>query len=712
MLSFLLVALFFLISPFTVHAQWTHLSGPTPPPASELTRHGNLWFLGTEIADAGDLFVSEDEGHTWSDVGLPNGGVSALYSHQNVLYVGLYLDGLRRSEDNGNTWTEHLQSGAPTVRVVKSMGGQTLFAGLDPFHPAKLQRSDNNGLTWAQIETGPSLRCFDLALVDGVILAAGEDAGIHRSEDGGLTWGDGSAGLPLGADTHHFVVRGDTVLVAAETVFDPLEIYQSVDLGQSWSQISLDLPSPRGNVVPHFSDHQGALLLGINGTSGHRGLFRSLDGGIHWTHLSAGVPDHPGVFVADVLDGDLVVGTQDGVFRSANDGATWEPSWQGATGIGGGSGTIYAFEKLFVSVGAMGSLTDGIYATDDQGFSWSPAVVPPVNCQSTDFARDDDVLYATLYGADRGVAASFDGGATFNLTDPDWSNSSVLTCIHVHEGVVLAGSWEGIYRSGDGGENWSLNSGTGVVFDLVSHDGAVFAGLYPGGVLRSVNAGLTWSPVNTGLDPNTRINSLAVFDGTVFAASNNGTVFRWDGAGWVDTGYDSGIVYTLVAAAGNLVAGTAYGEVYRTEDGVEWQGFSSGFTDGAIEGSCVTPDQLVLITRHRGIWSRPLTDLGGVSAVEENLPTAGLQLEVSPNPFNPLIILSFYVPQSGPTVIHIHDLAGRRVKTLLNRTLEAGTHTVRWNGRDDDGRSASAGVYLVRVTTGEEKAVKKITLVR
>ena len=42
---------------------------------------------------------------------------------------------------------------------------------------------------------------------------------------------------------------------------------------------------------------------------------------------------------------------------------------------------------------------------------------------------------------------------------------------------------------------------------------------------------------------------------------------------------------------------------------------------------------------------------------------------------------------------------------------EAGTYTVRWDGRDDDGRELASGVYLYRLRTGEGKQVKTRKLV-
>ena len=55
---------------------------------------------------------------------------------------------------------------------------------------------------------------------------------------------------------------------------------------------------------------------------------------------------------------------------------------------------------------------------------------------------------------------------------------------------------------------------------------------------------------------------------------------------------------------------------------------------------------------------------------------------------------------------------GRHVARLLSTMLDAGTHDVTWEGRDDDGAAAAAGVYFVRATGGGETATRKVVLAK
>ena len=57
--------------------------------------------------------------------------------------------------------------------------------------------------------------------------------------------------------------------------------------------------------------------------------------------------------------------------------------------------------------------------------------------------------------------------------------------------------------------------------------------------------------------------------------------------------------------------------------------------------------------------------------------------------------ISVVLPRTEQTELFVHDLIGRRVRTLQRGSLAAGLHQFEWNGRDDSGRRVPAGVYFV-----------------
>jgi len=84
-----------------------------------------------------------------------------------------------------------------------------------------------------------------------------------------------------------------------------------------------------------------------------------------------------------------------------------------------------------------------------------------------------------------------------------------------------------------------------------------------------------------------------------------------------------------------------------------------------------------------------------------------------PNPFNPLTTIEFEIKANMHVSAVVIDLRGRTIATLLNEEINAGSHSLRWNGRTDGGAQAASGTYMVQVRTNEGGLVSsKMTLAR
>lgn len=70
-----------------------------------------------------------------------------------------------------------------------------------------------------------------------------------------------------------------------------------------------------------------------------------------------------------------------------------------------------------------------------------------------------------------------------------------------------------------------------------------------------------------------------------------------------------------------------------------------------------------------------------------------------PNPFNPRTALRFSLARRQQTSLAIYDVSGRRVRDLVDDTLDSGMHEIVWDGTDDAGRALAAGVYWSQLTT-------------
>ncbi|RPH90896.1 MAG: T9SS C-terminal target domain-containing protein, partial [Calditrichaeota bacterium] len=88
-----------------------------------------------------------------------------------------------------------------------------------------------------------------------------------------------------------------------------------------------------------------------------------------------------------------------------------------------------------------------------------------------------------------------------------------------------------------------------------------------------------------------------------------------------------------------------------------------------------------------------------------------------PNPFNPSTTIHYELPSDGFATLKIHDLNGRLVRALVSASEIAGEHAVLWDGTDDAGFKAAAGIYLYQLEFtdrfGERQVlVQKMSLVK
>lgn len=99
-------------------------------------------------------------------------------------------------------------------------------------------------------------------------------------------------------------------------------------------------------------------------------------------------------------------------------------------------------------------------------------------------------------------------------------------------------------------------------------------------------------------------------------------------------------------------------------------------------------------------------------AAPEVTALAGPDLAAEPNPFRGGTVIRFALPEAASVRVAVFDVAGRLVRTLVERPVAAGTYTVRWDGRDDRGHAVSSGVYLYSLQNGDRTVTRRVVRVR
>ncbi|MHB9030894.1 MAG: FlgD immunoglobulin-like domain containing protein [Candidatus Latescibacterota bacterium] len=100
------------------------------------------------------------------------------------------------------------------------------------------------------------------------------------------------------------------------------------------------------------------------------------------------------------------------------------------------------------------------------------------------------------------------------------------------------------------------------------------------------------------------------------------------------------------------------------------------------------------------------------SAVDDATPNAFTLHQNMPNPFNPSTTISFTLPKPGLANLSVFSITGQKIRTLLSRPMSAGAHSVVWDGRDENGKAVSSGIYIARLRAGKHTANRRMALVR
>ena len=87
-------------------------------------------------------------------------------------------------------------------------------------------------------------------------------------------------------------------------------------------------------------------------------------------------------------------------------------------------------------------------------------------------------------------------------------------------------------------------------------------------------------------------------------------------------------------------------------------------------------------------------------------------IAAAPSPFARDTRVLFALERPGAVSLTVHDVAGRRVRTLVDGALTARAHAIAWDGRDDTGAETAAGVYILRLVTPGGSGSAKVVRIR
>jgi photosystem II stability/assembly factor-like uncharacterized protein len=549
------------------------------------------------------IFKSTDAARSWNKLDtLPpeadgtthpsDGGITIDPVTPSTIYVdfngGYSSQGILKSTDGGQSWNR-LDS-APAISrnslVVDPITSSTLYARSSKFD-GNIFKSTDGGQTWTAHPAAPPGTAVLSLGIDPVSPStlyaiywsspSNRVWGILKSTDSGENWSALDTGLPPYADPGYRFVGAIPVLAVSPTM--PATVYT-------------------GYFISHPSEFPA---------DGH--LAKSADGGVTWNAADAGLSyvDVRAVAIDPAIPSKIYAGmggagSSIALFESADGGGTWsslaqfelsDPGWYGWIGSlvvdSRNSSLIYAAANAGGSYGA-------VFKTKDGGANWIRTGLRAWT--STVMAMDpadSNTIYLGDYDGIEGDAwldKSVDGGSTwtrsyFVHTSPGdayvyTSRVNALVIDAGNRATLYAGTlFEGVFKSADGGANWSniglIGLGMGVT-SLALDPGdpnTIYAGAYAFnagllGLFKSTDGGASWTPINNGLasvlDSRSTITAIAFDPGnpsTVYVATSGRGVYKSldGGANWepLNEGLTNLDVRLLAVASNALYAVTSSG---------------------------------------------------------------------------------------------------------------------------------------------------------
>lgn len=348
------------------------------------------------------------------------------------------------------------------------------------------------------------------------------------------------------------------------------------------------------------------------------GVFKSTDGGRTWSHASDGLATSGLALAVDPrFPETLYAGTFDGVYKTSDGARSWRP----LGGLPAETVLTLAVDPVDPDTVYAGVGDDSVYRSTDGGATWLAATAGLEEAIGLYYAlavdpADHRVVYAACGS---GVYRSADSGAhwtdvTGDLPSPNGIHS---LAIDPRSGLLYAGAFDGVYRSADGGQHW-MAPATAIQNDVAALvvDPAVADRLYAGnndGVVRSDDGGVTWREVNSGLEG--YVWSLAIeATGTVYCGTSPLGVLKSSDAGESWSLSNLGLAATFISAlavdptdSSVVYAGSNDRLLFKTSDGgMSWERIAE---PGHVEALAIDPE--TPSTLYAGTWGTVFRSLDG-----------------------------------------------------------------------------------------------------
>lgn len=231
---------------------------------------------------------------------------------------------------------------------------------------------------------------------------------------------------------------------------------------------------------------------------------------------------------------------------------------------------------------------------------------------------------------------------------------------------------------------------------------------------KSTNRGLDWFAYNGMLIDAT---GMKIFTDSIWYGCSSGGHFvktTDGGQNWYDNSFSNNPLWALsfVDTGTGYVAGV--NGVYKTTNaGLNWDLVYSNPNYSFRSVYAINKDTVYAVgfntTTFNGILVKTTTGGSpiGIQPISNYIPKEYYLEQNYPNPFNPSTNIKFDIRKTSFVMLHVYDVTGRLIHTLVNEELNAGSYQV-----DFDGTNLSSGIYYYKLLTVDFAVTKKMVLLK
>jgi photosystem II stability/assembly factor-like uncharacterized protein len=457
------------------------------------------------------------DGSAWKDISIPSssstskdGSVQALAIASSGYIYAATLAGIYRSSDNGSNWVATYEGmGKRAMRAMAVGTNGELYAVGDTL----VYRSTDDGMHWQQSSITLGAASVIGVGRNGDVLIGSTDGNMYRSTDHGMTW---SQKVVTGLFTRSLLQASDGSWLAGSAING---LFRSTDNGITWIVSNTGMNASTINALTVAPG--GRIYSGMQG--GYGGIvYSSSDGGDTWEGLRPIPAPGPIWCLCALPNGYVLAGTErTGIYRTTDHGTSWAQANNGLQNL---------FVRSFLvkpNGDVLAGTEKGVYLSTDMGVTWKITALN--NAQFWSLARHPDGTL--LAGASSGpIHYSTDDGATWTMVKGFGATSDIQALGVAIDGSVYAASFNtGVFRSTDVGRTWMkvLNSTFATMAILTAPNGAVYVGGNGGGVHKTTDDGATWNLDTSGAGRKLFVGAFALdSNGYIYAGSSGFGVIR------------------------------------------------------------------------------------------------------------------------------------------------------------------------------------------